>query len=402
MSLSLKNKSFLSHLECSQCGLKHDAPKVQTVCTSCGKVLLARYGLRQLKSHLSKNELSSRPATLWRYRELLPVQDESNIISLGEGMTPIIKLSSLGKTLGVDNLWMKDEGLNPTGSFKARGMSVAVSKAKEFGITELATPSAGNAGGALAAYAARAKMNAHIFLPVETPRANIEEARSYGAETLLVEGSIADAAKAMNERNTDRKWFDCSTMKEPYRLEGKKTMGFEIAEQFGWTLPDIILYPTGGGTGLIGMWKAFAEMEELGWIGSKRPRMIAVQSSGCAPIVQAFDRHESGSTFWKDAHTIASGLRVPKAFADYLILKTLSDSGGTALAVEDAQIINDVSLLARAEGIYVCPEGAATVSALRTLITKKWVSRDERILLLNTGSGYKYDLDFGKKGSVSI
>ena len=390
--------TFLTNLECSSCRECFDADEPHTVCPRCGKVLLARYDLQAAKSVMTKQLIARREATMWRYRELLPVKNAKNVISLGEGMTPVYRLQRIGKDLGLPNLWIKDEGANPTGSFKSRGMGVALSRAKEFGIKEVAVPSAGNAGGALAAYAARAGMRAHVFMPTDTPRVNIGEVQAFGAEAVLVEGTISDAAKMMSEINKHRGWFDCSTLKEPYRLEGKKTMGYEIAEQFGWQFPDVIIYPTGGGTGLIGMWKAFEEAEELGWItgrspvekACKRPRMVVVQSSGCAPIVRAFQTGQVDSTFWEDARTVASGLRVPKAFADYMILKVLYESGGFAVAVDDGEIISDMNYLARTEGIFACPEGAATLTALRALAAKKLVRESETVLLLNTGSGYKY------------
>jgi len=381
---------FVSHLQCSSCSSEFDAAAVNSVCTRCGKALLVRYNLLAARTSVAKDTFSRRNGSMWKYRELLPVFEERNIVSLGEGSTPLVRLEATGNMLGLSNLWLKDEAANPTGSFKARGMSVAISKAKELGILEVAAPSAGNAGGALAAYAGRAGMRAHVFMPRDTPRANIDEARAFGADVELVDGTIADAAKRMAEMNRNAQWFDCSTLKEPYRLEGKKTMGFEIAEQFREGLPDVIVYPTGGGTGLIGMWKAFDELEQLGWISSKRPQMVVVQSSGCAPIVRAFGKHEAVSTQWDNAKTIASGLRVPKAFADHLILKVLYESGGAAVAVDDDAIVQDMKHLALVEGLFVCPEGAATLSGLRRLVERGLVGQDNSILLLNTGSGYKY------------
>ncbi len=327
---------------------------------------------------------------MWRYRELLPVRDDANIVSLGEGFTPILRLKNLGRNLGFDDLYMKDEGINPTGSFKARGLCMAVAKAKELGITECCIPTAGNAGGALAAYGAAAGITSHIFMPEETPRVNIEECRLYAADVHLVPGTISDAAKAMNAAKGHHAWFDMSTLKEPYRLEGKKTMGYEIAEQFGWQLPDVIVYPTGGGTGLIGMWKAFEELEELGWIDRKRPRMVSVQSSGCAPIVKAFNARAGISEFWENAETCAAGLRVPKAFADALILDALYASNGCAIAVDDEEIIESIGVIARLEGLLLSPEGAATVAALRALHAQHVVTEASRVLLYNTGSGFKY------------
>jgi threonine synthase len=382
--------NFFSHLQCSQCAAIFDRNKLQTVCPSCGKALLARYDLATARSCLSREIVARRRGPLWKYRELLPVLDPNNIVSLGEGNTPVVQLHKLGQSLNIARLWMKDEGMNPTGSFKARGMTVAISKAKEFGVRDVTAPSAGNAGGALAAYAARAGIRAHVFMPKDTPRANIDEALAFGAETVLVDGTIADAARAMSDANNDLRWFDCSTLKEPYRLEGKKTLGFEIAEQFDYDLPDVVMYPTGGGTGLIGMWKAFDELEQLGWLSSKRPRMVAVQPSGCAPIVQAFEQRNSVSTFWEHPITIASGLRVPKAFADYLILKVVYESNGLAVAVDDREIISEMKTVAREEGLFLCPEGAATVCAARKLARQGRITAGEKVLLLNTATGYKY------------
>ena len=381
--------SYLTHLECSVCSTAHDHTRPQTVCTACGRSLLARYDLVRAKKELGTKNLSGRGATMWRYREMLPVSRQEHIISLGEGFTPILPLTKFGSRLGLRHLMVKEEGLNPTGSFKARGLCMAVSKAREAGVQELCVPTAGNAGGALAAYAAAAGLPAHIFMPDDTPEVNILECRSYGADVRLVPGLISDAAAAMN-REKDPAWFDVSTLKEPYRVEGKKTLGYEVAEQMNWDLPDVIVYPTGGGTGMIGMWKAFDEMEQLGWIGSKRPRMVAVQSAGCAPIVRAFDAGESSSQFWENASTLASGLRVPKAFADYLVLGAVSASGGCALAVTDEQIVSTISQVASADGLLLCPEGAATVAAVNQMLELKMVEQSERILLFNTGSGLKY------------
>jgi threonine synthase len=339
---------------------------------------------------LKPRDFNSQEPGLWRYRKLLPVTDDASVISLGEGGTPLLRTGKLGNDLGHAHLFVKDEGPNPTGSFKARGIALAVSRAVELGIREASMPSAGNAGGALAAYAAKAGMRAHIFVPRDTPVVNIREASLYGAGVELVDGVISDAAKMMNERRKGTNWFDMSTMKEPYRLEGKKTMGFEIAEQFGWDLPDVIIYPTGGGTGLIGIWKAFRELEALGWISARRPRMVAVQAAGCAPVVRAFEQHASESAFWEGAATAASGLRVPKAFADSLILQAIYASGGCALAVEDGDLLADMKRAASLEGIFLCPEGAATVTAARALTRSGFIKPSDRVLLLNTGTGYKY------------
>ncbi|MEK6754684.1 MAG: threonine synthase [Bacteroidota bacterium] len=335
--------TFLTHLECSVCGDRHSPHELQNVCRSCGKALLARYDLQAAKASLKKDALQQQLPSLWKYSALLPIERAENIVSLGERMTPLTPLPKLGRDFGLPHLLMKDEGQLPTGSFKARGLVMAISKAKELGVKSVCMPSAGNAAGALAAYAARAGMEAYIFLPEDTPEINIKECLVCGSHVELVKGNISDAGKRMNEqRKRNPGWFDVSTLKEPYRLEGKKTMGYELAEQLDWELPDVIVYPTGGGTGLIGMWKAFDEMEQLGWIDSKRPKMISVQSSGCAPIVKAFQEHKKDSQFWEQAMTIASGLRVPKAFADYLILDAIYQSGGSAVAVSDEDTVATV------------------------------------------------------------
>ncbi len=382
--------TFLTHLRCSSCEQTFSPDQVLTYCRQCNRALLAEYDLDKARRQVSKEILSAREGSLWRYRELLPVFDDANIVTLGEGWTPLLKATALGRELRLQNLFVKEEGCNPTGSFKARGLSVAVSKAKELGIKEAAMPSAGNAGGALAAYAAKAGITAHVFVPIETPVVNIKEIALFGGQVYLVSGSISDAAKRMNEMRQGTGWFDMSTMKEPYRLEGKKTMGYELAEQFGWELPDVIIYPTGGGTGLIGMWKAFDELEQLGWIGRKRPRMVSVQSSGCAPIVKAFQAGKRESEFWDNARTKASGLRVPKAFADHLILKALDESSGTAVAVSDEEMLDDMKNVAATEGIFLCPEGAAAATAARHLVKAGFINSKDRVVLFNTGSGYKY------------
>ena len=384
------NTTYFTHLTCSACRKTFSRDTIHTICELCGKALLAEYDLTAARKQLSRELISRRGGTLWRYRELLPVIDDANIVSLGEGWTPILHAQNLGEDIGLSHLYIKDEGLNPTGSFKARGLCLAVSKAKEFGIHEAAMPSAGNAGGALAAYAAKAGMKAHIFVPRDTPVVNIREVSLYGAGVYLVDGVISDAARTMAEFRQGKDWFDMSTMKEPYRLEGKKTMGYELAEQFQWQLPDVILYPTGGGTGLIGMWKAFREMEELGWISGTKPKMVSVQASGCAPIVRAFAGHKKDSEFWSDATTVASGLRVPKAFADTLILEALEESGGTAIAVSDDELLAQMKHTAAVEGIFLCPEGAAAIAALHTLVGQNFIRSSDRVLVFNTGSGYKY------------
>ena len=381
----------LAHLICAACSLRHEAGQLHNLCRECQKPLSAQYDIKAAARTLTKSALSSRPNSLWRYREMLPVRDQANIVSLGEGFTPLLAAPTLAAQLPVGvELFVKDESLNPTQSFKARGMSVAISMAKELGVRELAVPSAGNAAGALAAYAARAGMQAHIFMPRDTPRANIVECEQTGANVTLMDGLINDCGAHVGRVKEEMGWFDVSTLKEPYRLEGKKTMGYELAEQFGWSLPDVILYPTGGGTGLIGMWKAFNELEALGFIGSARPRMVVVQSSGCAPIVQAFHAGERFAAEFPNAHTKASGLRVPKAVGDFMILDALRASNGQAVAVDDAQLLAAVGEIGAAEGVFVAPEGAACLPALRKLMHDGWVREGERVVLYNTGAGVKY------------
>ncbi len=382
----------VTHLECAACGLKHEARRLHNLCTECGKPLLVRYDLERAGDSLTKESLSARRADLWRYREVLPVESEENIISLGEGWTPLLDAPRLAQKLGMKAgmLLIKDESQNPTQSFKARGMSAAVSMAKELGAQKLAVPSAGNAAGALAAYAARAGLETHIFMPRDTPRANIVECEQTGAHVTLMDGLITDCGAEVGRRKELEGWFDVSTLKEPYRIEGKKTLGYELAEQLDWTLPDIIIYPTGGGTGLIGMWKAFDEMEALGWIGPQRPRMVTVQSSGCAPIVRAFAEGKRFADEFPDAATVASGLRVPRAIGDFLILNALRASGGTAIAVTDEELLRAVSEIGASEGLFAAPEGAACLPALRKLLEAGEVGKDERVVLFNTGAGVKY------------
>lgn len=365
--------------------------EVQTFCRDCVACLLPRYDLASVREHTERDGISRRPNGMWRWHELLPVLYEGNQVFLGEGDTPLLSLPRLENELGFSHLYVKDESSNPTGSFKARGLAAAVSKAKELGVEKVIIPTAGNAGGAMAAYAARAGLKAHIFMPKDTPFANIEESRMVGAEVELVDGLINDAAKMAGEKARAEGWFDVSTFKEPYRVEGKKVMGYELAEAFGWELPDVIIYPTGGGTGLVGMWKAFAELEALGWLeNTKRPRMVSVQAAGCAPVVHAFESGAAFCDFWTNAETIASGLRVPKSFADHLILQNIYESNGTAIAVSDDAILKAQRKLAQFEGIFAAPEGAATLAALEQLIEQKWVQPHERIVLFNTGSGLKY------------
>jgi len=334
--------------------------------------------------------VSSRPCGIWRWHELLPVKDPVHFVTLGEGDSPLLLAANLSKKLNLPLLYVKDESNHASASFKARGMVVAISKAIELGLTEFVIPTAGNAGGALAAYAARAGCKAHVFMPTDTPLANQVEVRMSGAELILVDGLINDAAKLARQAAQHNGWFDVSTFKEPFRVEGKKTMGFELAEGFGWSLPDVILYPTGGGTGLVGMWKAFSELETLGWIDSKRPRMVSVQADGCAPVVKAFQTNMARCEVWQNATTVASGLRVPSVFADRLILKALHESDGTAVTVTDAEILDAQKELAAAEGIFAAPEGAATLAALKQLLVQKWIQSGEKVVLFNTGSGLKY------------
>jgi len=376
----------IRELECSACGKKYDAGVEQHLC-SCGKPLLARYDLRQAAKTLSLENLQSRSRTLWRYAEVLP-----NVppVSLGEGMTALVHANRLGGSMGLESLYVKDEGLNPTGSFKARGMTVAVTRAKQLGAKALAAPTAGNAGGALAAYAAAAGLPAVIVMPADTPSANVIECQAFGARVVKLNGLISDCGKYVAERKDKEGWYDVSTLKEPYRVEGKKTMGYELWEQFGGKLPDVIFYPTGGGVGLIGMCKAFDEMQEMGWIGAERPRMVTVQAEGCAPIVRAWEAHQNTAQFFQNAATIASGLRVPGPLGDLLILRMLRQTNGTALAVSDDEMLQAGRELASLEGIYAAPEGAATVIAARKLARSGWIKPHETVVLFNTGTGYKY------------
>jgi len=389
-------RSFLSHLECTACGLRHDAERLQTVCTSCGKVLFARYDLGAVKAAVGPRDFATRRWDMWRYWELLPVRDVGNLVSLGEGLTPQVQVRShAAEALGMQRgeVVLKDEGQNPTASFKARGLSAAVSRAKELGATSIALPSAGNAGAAAAAYAAAAGLECHVAMPKDVPELNQVEAKMYGADVTLVDGLISDAGRLIRGLAPKHGWFDVSTLREPYRQEGKKTMGIELAEQGGWgeaCLPDVIVYPTGGGTGIVGMRKAFDELETLGWIGSRRPRMVVVQAEGCAPIVRAFDRGERFAEPWQNAQTIAAGLRVPQAIGDYLILDAVRDTAGTAIAVsEDA--IRDAQLeMGRLAGVYAAPEAAATWAATRMATRNGYLNGDERVVLFCTGMGLKY------------
>lgn len=382
-------KSYLDHLECTNCGKTYSAEELHTTCPACGKVLYARYDLAAARKHFTPDDPLKRPGNMWRWFEVMPVRDEANVVTLGEGYTPLLEARNLGRRFGAQNLYIKEEGLNPTGSFKARGLSAAVSKAKELGVGAIGMPSAGNAGAALAAYGARAGMEINVFVPEDTPEMMKKEGYVYGAHVYLVRGLINDAGKIVRDNAAARGWFDVSTLKEPYRAEGKKTMGYELAEHFGWELPDAVLYPTGGGTGIVGMWKAFDEMEQLGWVGSKRPKMISVQAEGCAPIVKAFHDGTRHADLWPNAHTLAPGIRVPVAIADYLMLDAMRASGGTGVMVSDEEIMEAMHEMARLEGVFAAPEGAATYSGYKKLMESGFLKPEERIVLFNTGSGLK-------------
>ena len=381
----------ITHLECTKCGQTLTADTPQTVCPKDGGVLYARYDLANIKDSFSPARLAGRTGSMWRYAEVLP---EAEPVSLGEGFTPMLPSREF------PNVYIKDEGLNPTGSFKARGLSAAVTMAKHYGLKKLAIPSAGNAAGALAAYAAAAGIEAHIFMPKDVPMANRIESEYYGAHITLVDGLISDCARMVAERKQKEGWFDISTLKEPFRLEGKKTMGYEVAEQLGWQMPQGIIYPTGGGVGLIGMWKAFDEMQQLGWIGSERPQMVSVQSAGCAPIVKAWDEGKSSSEMWPNAATQAAGLRVPKAYGDYLVLDILRKSGGVAVAVTDDEIMDSMQRWGHVEGVFAAPEGAASLAAYRKLHDSCFFGPDDAVVLFNTGTGLKYlDMIEAAKGT---
>jgi threonine synthase len=377
-----------THLECSLCKQRYAADQVQHLC-ACGGPLLVRYDLEAIRRTWSPAQVREGPNSMWRYAPVLPAAAES-VVTLGEGMTPLIRTRRLGARLGAQNLWIKDEGLNPTGSFKARGLSCAVSMGVELGVRKMAIPSAGNAASALAAYAAAAGIEAHIYMPRDVPQANYIECQAFGACVTLVDGLISDCAKLVAAGVAAHGWYDVSTLKEPYRIEGKKTMGYEVAEQLDWQLPDVIFYPTGGGVGMIGMWKAFEEMEALGWIGGERPKMIAVQVEGCQPVVRAFAQGETRSQFWENASTVAAGLRVPKPLGDFLILDAVRASGGMARAVSDAELLDAGIQLAREEGIFAAPEGAACMAALEKLLADGFLKPEERIVIYNTGAGLKY------------
>jgi threonine synthase len=380
---------FVTHLECSRCGATYESEQLMNLCR-CGAPLLVRYDLAKVKAHLGKDDLTCRKPDLWRYRELLPVRESENIVSLGEVMTPLSRLKRLGAELGLSNLYMKDEGLLPTGSFKARGAAVGVSRAKELGAEAVAMPTNGNAGGAWSAYCARAGIESIVVMPTSAPVIHRTECAVAGARLFLVDGLISDAGGIVGRAVAERGYYDVSTLKEPYRIEGKKTMGLEIAEQFGWKLPDVIVYPTGGGVGIIGIHKALKELQEIGWVGEKLPRLVAVQAEGCAPIVKAWRDNKPESEFWPDARTVAFGLTVPKAIGDFIVLRGLYETEGCAVAVSDEDILEAVKTIAAKEGLFICPEGAATFCAAAQLANEGWLKPDETVVLLNTGCGLKY------------
>jgi threonine synthase len=383
--------SFLHDLACAECGTVVDARQAQSYCPVCPAPFKARYDLDAARRQVDRDALPDRGRGMWRWRELLPVVDPGCVITLGEGDSPLLRLNRLGANWGLAELWLKDEGVNPTGSFKARGISAALSRARELGIRRVIIPTAGNAGGALAAYAARGGLTAEVIMPRDAPAANIAECRAAGAAVTLVDGLISDAGKLAAARAREGGWFDVSTFKEPYRLEGKKVMGYELAQAFGWRLPDVIVYPTGGGTGLVGMWKAFAELNTMGWLEEPGlPRLVSVQATGCAPVVRAFEQGKEACTFWEGAATLASGLRVPRSFADRMILRDLRDSRGTAIAVTDEAILEAQRELGATEGIFAAPEGAATLVAVRRLAGQGWIHPGEEVVVFNTGSGLKY------------
>ncbi len=381
--------SYVSHLICPKCNKTYDHNEVNQLC-SCGSPLLVKYNLDELAKDVSKEDLVGRSASLWRYHELLPVVDEKNVVSLGEGMTPLLPMSAVGKDMDIPNLHMKDEGIIPTGTFKARGAAVGVSKAKELGVKELAMPTNGNAGAAWALYAARGGIKSTIVMPVDAPKITRNEVAVSGADLYLVDGLISDAGKMVGQAVKEYELFDASTLKEPYRIEGKKTMGLEIAEQMGWKMPDVILYPTGGGVGIIGIYKALNELKELGWVEGKLPRLVAVQAEGCAPIVKAWEEKKSVSEFWNDSETVAFGINVPKALGDFLVLEAVYQTDGCAIAIEDQALLEEQQKIAELEGAFICPEGAATFVAARRLREQGWIKENEVVVALNTGAGIKY------------
>jgi len=380
---------YMTHLECPKCGAKHNPHKMTQVCTNCSAPLLVRYDMDKVKANFKKDQLKERKPDLWRYRELLPLVDEKNKVSLGEGMTPLLALNKIGKKLGIQ-LYLKDEGIIPSGTFKSRGAAVGVSRAKELGVKALAMPTNGNAGASWAIYCAKADIDAYIVMPVDAPSITRNECAIAGAKLYLVNGLISDAGKIVGRAVAKHGWMDASTLKEPYRIEGKKTMGLEIAEQLDWEVPDVILYPTGGGVGLIGIYKAFRELQEIGWIGDKMPRLVAVQAAGCAPIVKAWDEKKQESEFWNHASTVAFGITVPKALGDFLVLDAIYQTDGCAIAVTDEELLKDQAELASTEGTFVCPEGAANYTAVKKLIASGWIKSNEKVVMLNTGTGLKY------------
>lgn len=381
--------SYVSHLECPVCDTTYDANKIQQLCT-CGSPLLVRYDLERIRNEVKRSAIRERNHDLWRYHELLPVQHEDHVITLGEGMTPLLPMPKLGEFYGLNHLYMKDESLIPTGSFKARGAAVGISKAKELGVQQFAMPTNGNAGAAWALYAARAGIKATIVMPQDAPAITRTEVALSGAELFLVNGLISDAGKMVAEKVKHDQIYDASTLKEPYRIEGKKTMGLEIAEQLGWAMPDVILYPTGGGVGLIGIYKALQELKEIGWLAGKLPRLVAVQAEGCAPIVKAWEEKKERSEFWEQSTTVAFGINVPKALGDFLVLRALYETDGMAIAISDQELLEEQQHIAEYEGAFVCPEGAATFAAAKRLAAQGWIGSDESVVVLNTGAGIKY------------
>ena len=383
-------KSYFTHLQCTWCHKEHPHERPIRTCPDCGRVLYARYDLAALGKNVSRDAFQGRPSNMWRFFEMMPVIDVENLVTLGEGATPLMRAKNLGAALGLENLYIKDEGLNPTGSFKARGLSAAVSKAKEVGEMRVTMPTAGNAGGALAAYAAKGGLEATVFMPNDAPLANQLECRALGARLFLIEGLINDAGRLSQEMAEKEKLFDLSTLREPYRAEGKKTMALELAMDLGWRAPDVIVYPTGGGTGIVGMHKAFQELQQLGWIDSPQPKFVCIQAEGCQPLVKAFNDGKDSAEVWPDASTDAAGLRVPAVFADYIILKVLRETGGAAIAVSDREMVDAMTEMGAAEGVFAAPEGAATLVGLKKLLDQNFLTGSETVILMNTGSGYKY------------